>query len=146
MHIGTETIQAQEIITALEKAKTLILATCADHRVTIRPMSHVNDGLNVYFQTGRDYLKMQQIRINPNVALCVGDYEIEGVATVVGHPMDEANRFFAEKMQEKHPGAFARYASLAEEVVVKVKITLVRVWRYVDGKPVIAVGNFGGMA
>jgi succinate dehydrogenase/fumarate reductase flavoprotein subunit len=131
-------IGADEIIKALETEKTLILATCAENKVTIRPMSHVNDGLTIFFQTGRDYLKMRQIRENPNVAIQVGSYQLEGIAAEEGHPLAPENAGFAALLKEKHPDAFARWSPLEEEVVVRVAITNVRQWRYVDGEPALA--------
>ena len=135
-------LKPEEVISALDKETTIILATCADNRVTIRPMSHFNDGLSVYFQTGEHYLKTQQIRANPNVAISVGTYEIEGQAEIIGHPMDEKNQFFIEKYKKKHPNYTERYSALPNQVVVKIVIKLVRQWRYIDGEPVIAIGRF----
>jgi general stress protein 26 len=135
-------LTADEVVSALEKENTLILAACADNRVTTRAMSHVNDGLCVYFQTGEHYLKTQQIKANPNVALSVGNYEIEGRAEIIGHPMDESNRQILEMIKDKHPNAAERWSALSNQVVIKVKIKLVRHWRYVDGKPYIAIGHF----
>jgi succinate dehydrogenase/fumarate reductase flavoprotein subunit len=138
MEIKRCKINPEEIITALEAEKTLILATCAENRVTVRPMSHVNDGLTVLFQTGKDYLKMQQIRANPNVALSVGTYQIEGAAAEIGHPFDAGNEAFVKTLQAKHPGAYERWSALPDEVVVKVTVKSARQWRYVDGEPVLA--------
>jgi len=131
-------ITVNEVIHALETEKTLTLATCAGNRVTIRPMSHINDGLLVYFQTGTDSLKMQQIRKNPHVALCVGTYEIEGMASELGHPFMEENSFFVRMYKEKHPELYERYTAFSDEIVVKVVIHNVRQWRYVDGEPALA--------
>jgi len=142
MKIGTCAISAEEVKEALEKEKTMYLATCAGNRVTIRPMSHINDGLTVFFQTGRDSLKVQQIMDNPNVAICVGTYELEGVAYIMGHPFDNENSFFTQKYKEKHPKAFEKYSALDEEIVVKVLIRQARQWRYIDGKPFLAQQQF----
>ena len=142
LEIGTCAISAEEIIHVLEKEKILNLATCAGNRVTIRPMSHINEGLTIFFQTGRDSLKLQQIRENPNVAMCVGTYELEGVADLAGHPLDTENEFFSRKYKEKHPKSFESYSALEEEVVVKVLIRMARQWRYVDGKPFLAEQQF----
>jgi|GEM_PF-124060 len=136
-------LTADEVETALEENKTIILSTCADNRVTIRPMSHVNEGLTVYFQTGENYLKTLQIKANPNVAFCIGTYEVEGTATIIGHPLDEANAFFIQKLKEKHNNAFERWSSVPNQVVIKVEIDLVRQWRYVSNKPIVAIGKFG---
>ena len=76
MEIGTLNLSADEVTSVLTKEKTIILATAADNRVTTRSMSHVNDGMTIYFQTGSSYLKTQQIRINPNVAISVEGYDI----------------------------------------------------------------------
>jgi len=142
MEIGICSITAEEVIAALEAEQTLILATAADNRVTIRPMSHVNDGMIIYFQTGRDYLKSQQIRINPKIAIRVGGYDIEGKATLRGHPLDAENSLFAALYKEKHPGSTAIWSTYPEEIVIQVEIELVRQWRYIGGKAVIAEGHF----
>ena len=135
--IGASELAAADVIAALEKETTLTLATCADDRVTTRPMSHINDGLTVYFQTGAHYLKTQQIKANPNVAMSVGTFEIEGVAEIIGHPLDETNQFFIDKYKAKHPNYAQRWSKLPKQVVVKVEVKLVRQWRYIGGKPVI---------
>ena len=138
MEIGKCAITENEIIQALEKETTLSLATCSGNRVSIRPISHINDGLDVYFQTGVDSLKIQQIRENCNVALCVGTYQIEGVAHELGHPLDIGNTSFANAYKLKHPGSFECYSSYSDEVVVHVTIHRATQWRYTDGKPYVA--------
>lgn len=142
MEIGTCAISAEEVIEILEKEKTMYLATCAGNRVTIRPMSHINEGLTVLFQTSRHSLKVHQIMENPNVAICVGTYELEGVAYIMGHPFDSENRFFIQKYKEKHPKSFEKYSALDEEIVVKVLIHQARQWKYIDEKPFLAQQRF----
>jgi len=135
-------LSAEDVISTLEKETTFTLATCADNRVTTRSMSHVNDDLTVYFQTGEYYLKTQQIKSNPRVALSVGGYELEGIAEIIGHPMDEANKFFIEKYKNKHPNYAGRWSKIPNQIVVRVEIMRARQWRYIDGKPVIAIKHF----
>jgi general stress protein 26 len=136
--IGACELIANEVIAVLEKEKTLVFATSEDNRITIRTMSHVNEGLTVYFQTGEHYLKTQQIRANPKVAMSVGSVDIEGVAEIIGHPMDTANESVLNKLRRKHPNAVERWSSLPNQVIVKIEIQTARQWRYVDDKPVIA--------
>ena len=138
MEIELCTISEDEIINALETETTLTLATCTENRVTIRPMSHINDRMDIYFQTGADSLKIQQIRKNHYVALCVGTYQIEGIAQVLGHPLDKDNAFFAQAYKAKYPDAFELYSAYADEVVVRVAIHRVTQWRYFEGKPTVA--------
>ena len=144
MEIGTLNLSTDEVTTVLAKEKTIVLATAADNRVTIRSMSHVNDGTTIYFQTGSNYLKTQQIRINPNVAISVGGYDIEGKATLLGHPLDTDNCLFAKLYKAKHPQSTDIWSTFPEEIVVKVEIEIVKKWRYVDGKPFIAVWKKDG--
>ena len=139
MDVNTCALEAEEIIAMLAREKTVILATAAHDRVTTRSMSHVNDGMVIYFQTGKNYLKSKQIEANPNVAISVEGYDFEGEATMLGHPLDEENSLFAGLFKEKHPAYFERWSSFDEEIVVRVDVKSVRKWRYVDGKPFIAV-------
>ena len=139
MEIGTSNLTADEVTAVLEKEKTIILATAADNRVTTRSMSHVNDGMTIYFQTGSSYLKTQQIKANPNVAISVDGYDIEGKATLLGHPLDAENSLFAKLYKDKHPQYTDIWSTYPEEIVVKVDIETVKKWRYDNGKPFIAV-------
>jgi len=138
MEIETCEISEEEIISVLEKERTLTLATSAGDRVTIRPMSHINDGKDVYFQTSADSLKIRQIKVNKNVALCVGTYQIEGVAQILGHPLSKENSSFAQAYKLKHPDSYELYSTYDDEVVVHISIRRVSQWKYIDGKPLVA--------
>ena len=138
MEIEKCAIAKEEVVSALETEATLTLATCADNRVTIRYISHINDGLDIYFQTGVDSLKIQQIRTNSNVALCVGTYQIEGTAKEHGHPLASENIFFATAYEKKHPDSFQNYSAYPDEIVVCVTIQRITQWRYIGGKPCVA--------
>lgn len=50
-----------EIVSILEKEQSIVLATSFNNKVTARTMSHVNDDLAIYFQTGGNSEKSQQI-------------------------------------------------------------------------------------
>ncbi|MGQ9779143.1 MAG: pyridoxamine 5'-phosphate oxidase family protein [Bacillota bacterium] len=125
----------QEVEKILAQTPHLVLATAADNRVRARTMSHVNIGLEVYFQTGKGSTKYAQIAVNPRVALCLGNLQIEGVAEVLGHPLAEANREFCRLYRERHPSAYERYSSRPDEVVIRVRPILCTLWKYVDGRP-----------
>ena len=71
----------QQVIKALEENKIWILSTSENDIVTSRAMSIINDGLNIYFQTNKCYIKYQQMKKNKNVALCYNNISIEGNAT-----------------------------------------------------------------
>lgn len=120
----------REVVKLLGKAKHMVLATCADDQVTARTMSCVNDGLTIYCQTGESSTKCRQIVSNSNVALCTGNMQIEGTASIIGHPLAEENEQFVELFKKKHPRSFRLYAHLQDETVLEIKLTKVTLWKY----------------
>jgi len=151
MKIGKSHILKEEFLKTLKTETTLILATCENDRVSIRPMSHINIGslskpsFDIYLQTSRDSLKVRQIMSNSNVAICIGTYQAEGSAYILGHPLDDKYAFFANAYKKKHPEAFNRYSSNPDEVIIKIVICHVSQWRYIDGKPFVAELNLAGV-
>lgn len=79
-----------EVLSILAQTRHMVLATAAQNRVTARTMSIVNIRLDLYFQTDRRFLKVDQIERNPNVALCAGSLQTEG------HALDK-------RMYRRHP-------------------------------------------
>lgn len=128
-------ILREEIIMILKREKHMVLASCSDGRVTARTMSHVSMGTDIYFQTDKKFLKVEQIAKNPRVALCVGNLQIEGIAELGSHPSALEYMEFSRLYKQKHPHSFERYSSLEDEIVIKVKPTLAILWKYVNGKP-----------
>jgi general stress protein 26 len=128
------TILEQEIIQFLDDHKILILATSANDRVTARSMSCINIGLTIYFQTDKRFIKFEQIKQNPKVALCAGNLQIEGIAEIGNHSLDPSNKEFIELYKINHPDAFKNYSHLENNVVIKVEPTLITLWKYSDGR------------
>jgi uncharacterized pyridoxamine 5'-phosphate oxidase family protein len=120
----------KEVVRLLKKTKHAVLATCAEERVTARTMSCVSDGLAIYCQTDSSYMKYKQIVENPNVALCAGNMQLEGTASILGHPLADENKRFAELFKEKHPGSFSTYSHLENEVVIGIEPKRVVLWKY----------------
>ena len=128
-------ILEQEIIRFLDDHKILVLATSANDRVTARSMSCINIGLNIYFQTDKRFIKFEQIKQNPQVALCAGNVQIEGMAKIGNHSLDSSNKEFVELYKSCHPMAFKSYSHLENNVVIKVEPKLITLWKYSDEKP-----------
>lgn len=124
-----------EITAVLKKEKDLVLATCSKGRVTARTVSHVNIGLDILFQTDKGFQKVEQIKENPKVAICVGNLQVEGTAELSGHPSQPWNQEFYNLYREKHPKSLERYGELEDEVVVRIKPALFTFWKYIEGKP-----------
>ena len=66
-----------------------VLATAEGTQVTARQMVIICDGRTVSFVTTIYTRKYKQILANQNVALSIGNIQIEGIATIKGHPGEE---------------------------------------------------------
>ncbi len=124
-----------EILELLTKSHTMVLATCLNNKVSARNMSCIVVDKKIYFQTDKNFLKFKQIDSNVNVALCIDNIQIEGVAKIKGHPFDEQNIKFREVYQKIHHNSYNNYSSLDSEVVIEVTMQLITLWKYIDGKP-----------
>jgi general stress protein 26 len=133
MKLDYETLK-NELLQALDKNKIWTLATSDGSRVSARAMSIVHDGLDIYFQTGRQLEKYAQMMQNSNVALCCGNVSIEGVAADVGRWAD--NLAAQELYIRQHKGSYDAYGAQPGQVVIKVVPRYVVFWKYVDGQPV----------
>jgi general stress protein 26 len=125
----------KEVVDFIAGNNKLVLATCLENRVTARTVSIINQGMKIYFQTDREFLKYRQIKENPNVAFSIENIQIEGQAKIAGHPLE--NPFFIEKYKGRHQTSFENYSHLQDEVVIEVEPTFITIWKYTeqDHKP-----------
>ena len=105
----------EEIIKEIQKYQFGFLATSDEGFVTVREIRCVPNGVTVYCFTNRNSKKCTQITANPNVALAYGNHrvpnrglQIEGVASLKGHPLDEDNAMFLKAYKETQPAAYER--------------------------------------
>jgi general stress protein 26 len=91
------------VIKEIQKYQDMVLATSEGESVTARTVACISDGLTVYFTTTPGSRKYSQIAANPNVALAAGNLQIEGIASVKGHPLAEGNAAFIEVLRETRP-------------------------------------------
>lgn len=124
-----------EIFSTLGNKKIMVLATSFDGSVTARNMSCIIIGKRIYFQTDTKLQKIKQIIGNPNVALCVDNIQIEGVARIGSHPFDDENCDFASAFRDAYKGSYESYSHMKNEVVVAVEPTLITLWKYEDAQP-----------
>ena len=99
----------QKIIEEIQNNSKGFLATSERDLVTVRRMGIISSGLTLWCLTTDNSRKIKQIAANPNVAIAAGDVlQIEGVATLKGHPMDEENSTFLETFQKQLPELYER--------------------------------------
>lgn len=127
----------KEIINYLDTKGHIVLATSKDDKVSARNVSHIMLDNDLYFQTDNNFKKVEQIQANNNVALCTDNYQLEGIATILGNPFEDQNRQFLEKFRKVHKNSFEKYTYMESEVVVKVKIKKATIWRYINDIPYI---------
>ena len=108
------------VIEFLAAKHAIVLATSLDGRVTARTVSMASEGLDVYFMSWGHHTKCVQIRGNPRVALCRDNVQIEGRAEILGSPLDEANRRYAELLRHKYPDDHERFADEPGMVIIRV--------------------------
>lgn len=125
-----------EVISCLESNRIWVLSTAAGGNISSRSMSIMNQGLEIYFQTNECYVKHEQMQANRNVALCFNNISIEGTAEAIGSWKDEKNKELMELYQATHPGSFNAYGMLEGQVVYKVIPKLIKMWKYIEGKPI----------
>jgi len=123
-------ILTNEVLNILDKNPVMVLSTSCNDRVTARSMSCVHKKLKISFQTGRTSLKYKQIEKNSNVALCVGNMQIEGKAIIKGYSTEDQNKEFVELFRRHYPEAFKRYTYLKGEVVIEVDPKLITLWKH----------------
>lgn len=128
-------VKYNDFIAEFGKGKTMVLSTSADNIVSSRMMSVVLiDGL-FYFQTDADFKKYKQLIVNPNVALCVDNIQIEGVAEELGLPVE--NQRFCEHFKECYKGSYDAYTGLKNERLFVVKPVYIERWIYIEKIPYI---------
>jgi general stress protein 26 len=114
-----------------------VLATSAGDYVTARKMRFIADGMTLYCYTIRNNRKYRQIQENPNVAVVVGYIQVEGVASIEGHPLEEKNAGFIKVFQETQPEFFERYKRVfynpeIDAVLIKVVPRRIALMKYPD--------------
>lgn len=122
----------------------MTLSTCAENRVTSRPMSVVVIGEKFYCQTDENYLKCRQLRENPNAALCHNNFSIEGKCRIIGRPYD--TDFFIEAMKKHFGSAVERWSSLPTECVLELTPSLIYSWDYEASKPYMEYWDFANLS
>jgi len=120
----------------------MTLSTCAENRVTSRSMSVVVYDVKFYCQTNETFLKYKQIAVNPNVALCLKNYSIEGKCRIIGNPLDESNSHFIELFKKHFFMSFKAYSALPTEKLLEITPVLIYSWEYKLTKPFMEYFDF----
>lgn len=124
----------EEKIRFLENHHAIVLATSYNDRVTARTVTYASKGLEIYFMSWGHHKKCVQMRGNPKVALVKDNVNIEGLAEILGNPLDDKNKEYAEIYRSKLPRDFEGFAHQAGMVMVKVTPTFIVSMERIDGR------------
>ena len=126
----------KKYLSTLTNNKEWVLATSYKNQVTARMVSTVCIDDKLFFQTDKKFQKYIQIINNPNVAMCIGNCTIEGIASDKGHPLNIINEIFVKQYKTQHSSSFQKYSKKKDEVVIEINPKKVKYWEYdTDGKP-----------
>ena len=110
-----------------------ILATSEGDYVTARRMRFVSNGLTLYCWTARNTRKHKQIVANPNVAAVAGFVQIDGVASVKGHPKDEPDflKIYKETQPDNHKRSISNWDQI-DYVLIEIIPRRIALFKYAD--------------
>jgi general stress protein 26 len=114
----------------LNDRKYISLATAYQDRVRARVVDYVNDGLKICFLTWADTIKMDHLKKNPWVSLCIEALQVEGKVFIGGHPSLEGNAPFMELYKERHPSPFKNFISQSNTLLITIEPTLFILMKY----------------
>jgi general stress protein 26 len=98
----------QIMIEELKKHEWGYLATSENKHVRVGLMRLVSNGLTLWCYTDRRSRKYKQIMSNPNVGIADRNIQIEGEASLKGHPLDDENALYIKAYRENQPENYER--------------------------------------
>ena len=119
--IDFDAVRAEKL-KMLENAKEMVLSTCSGNHVTSRVVSTACNGTKILFASFRNNTKCAQIKENPNVAVCFGNMQIEGVAQIMGTPQDTNNAGLMALYKEKQAGYYDLVLEEKRMILIEVEI------------------------
>jgi len=106
----------------LEDVTEMVLSTCSENRVTSRVVSTACYGSKVIFLSWGHHTKCTQMRINPRVALCYNNFQIEGIASIMGRVTDKNNANYAQLYQAKQSKYFDIFSRFEGMQIIEIEI------------------------
>lgn len=119
----------EDIFHALKDNLSIVLATSSNNRVTAREVYFASNGFTIYFITSKAYEKYKQIEKNSNVALCINNIQMEGVARIKGHPNLPENRDELNTCLSKSKEAFEKFIKYKNTVLIEIQVSRVEIWK-----------------
>lgn len=121
-----------------------VLTTSKDDNVTARRMRLLSDGFTLYGWTNRYSRKSEQIMANPKVSVVVEYIQLDGVASVKGHPTDEPEflELIRKKLPHRYENLVKNWSMASNTVVIKIVPNRIALWKYADPEAGIEEGIY----
>ena len=107
--------------------KIMALASSVNDYVMVRNVSCLFYNDKIYFKTDKNFRKTQQLFKNPQVALCTGGVQVEGIAKNLGLVVNEEGRRF-ERLYKKYLWQSYNAYSHEENEMIEVTPKFVEIW------------------
>lgn len=120
----------EKCVKYLNDRKFISAATGFQNQVRVRVVDYVNDGIRLGFITWDDTIKMEHLKQNPSISLCVDSIQMEGKATILGHPTATGNESLMDLYKERHPSPYKNFVSLTNTRLIVVEPTLLILMKY----------------
>lgn len=114
----------------LNERKFISVATSDRDQVRARVVDYINDGIRIVFLTWENSVKIDHLKHNPRIALCVDSLQIEGNAEFKGHPSLRENECLMALYRERHPLPYKNFINQPGMVVVTVEPELMILMSY----------------
>ena len=111
-----------------------VVATSQNDHVTARRMRLLSDGFTLYGWAHSDTRKVAQIRANPKVSVVVEYIQMDGVASVKGHPTDEPEflELIRKKLPHRYENLVRNWSTNSDRVVLKIIPKRIALFKYSD--------------
>jgi uncharacterized pyridoxamine 5'-phosphate oxidase family protein len=127
--------ELEKIYLQIGESKELPIATSSKNNPTVRIVCCIIYDNKIYFQTGSDLLKYEQICENNNVALCFINIQIIGIAKIIGKTTDKENIKIMEIYKKCFPKSYETYSHYEKEILIEINPKKIMKWDYENGKP-----------
>jgi uncharacterized pyridoxamine 5'-phosphate oxidase family protein len=127
-------IELEKIYNQIKENKLAVLATSSENKPTARTMSIIFLDNKIYCQTSIEYIKCKQLMENKNVAVCIFNLQIEGIANIKGRTTDFDE--FIKMYKIIHEDSFKKYSKLECSRLIEIIPKKIIKWDYdSNGKP-----------
>lgn len=130
-------VNLKQLEHTLHTAEVIYLSTSIQDVVSSRPVSPLNIGLRLFVRTSAASRKAKEMTLNPNIAVCAGNFYFTGKAKPLGSVYDDENAEIKTAYIARYPNSFGKEDEFiqSDEAFFELTMENVSEWVFVDGNP-----------